>query len=170
MFLTEGGRFTRARKMNLLGDENNLLFLSHPHPQEHIRQSKESKLDELGRHSTKWTVKQQIQIRDMECMSVKYPPPPLSPITRKDVMNGGRGDDDDPEDGGGGGHTVIPGRGIDRYGFGGDHVMPPPMKMTGHHHHHPHHAAIGLQTYDSKGSVANIPANDYEVSGHDDGT
>lgn len=121
--------------------------------QEHIRQSKESKLDELGRHSTKWTEKQQIQIRDMECMSVKYPPPPLSPITRHDIISG-----DDPEEVNGS-QTIIPGG--DRYGFH-DHIMhPPPMKMSGHHA-----AAIGLQqsAYHSKGSISNIPTKEFEVS------
>lgn len=115
-------------------------LLTHPlllPPQDHIRQSKESKLDELGRHSTKWSEKQQIQ---MECMSVKYPPPPLSPITRKEVIN-----DEDSS------HRM------DRYGFH-DHVMqstPPPMKMS--------HGGGG-SSYALKGSVTNIPTNDYEVS------
>ena len=105
-------------------------------------------MDELGRHSTKWTEKQAIQMRDMECMSVKYPMPPLSPIPRKELINDG------VDDGDGGSHTRIPGS--DRYGFH-DHVMPPPMKMSG---------GGGLQqsTYDVKGSIANIQSNDYEVS------
>lgn len=118
-------------------------------------------MDELGRHSTKWTEKQQIQIRDMECMSVKYPMPPLSPLPRKDVINGH--DQQSME----GMHTVLPDTDIDRYGFH-DHVMPPPMKMSGHHH-----AAIGLQTstYDLKGSAAgnmmmnNGHPNEFEVGG-----
>ena len=104
-------------------------------------------MDELGRHSTKWTEKQAIQMRDMECMSVKYPMPPLSPIPRKDLINEGVDDGD-------GSHTIVPGS--DRYGFL-DHVMPPPMKMSG---------GGGLQqsTHGVKGSIANIPTNDYEVS------
>lgn len=147
---------------------NNLLPVRLRRAQDHIRQSKESKLDELGRHSTKWTEKQQIQIRDMECMSVKYPPPPMSPITRKDVINNHHNDDADDDAGEEGSHTAIPSPGIDRYGFS-DHVMlPPPMKMMSSSGGH-HHGATGLQMsspsqYDLKGSVANIQTNDYEVS------
>lgn len=118
-------------------------------------------MDELGRHSTKWTEKQQIQIRDMECMSVKYPPPPMSPITRKDVINDHEGGGDTGEEGS---HTAIPSASMDRYGFH-DHVMlPPTLKMMSSGHHNA--AAMGLQSsqYDLKGSLANIQSNDYEVS------
>lgn len=87
-------------------------------------------------------------MRDLECMSVKYPPPPLSPITRKDVINDG---DDET-----GSHRTM-----ERFGYH-DHVMPPPMKMSlgGSS------TAAGIpgQNYGFKGSVANIPTNDYEVS------
>lgn len=112
--------------------------------QEHIRQSKESKLDELGRHSTKWTEKHHIQMRDLECMSVKYPPPPLSPITRKDVINGNE------VGGGGDGHMMVASAtSMDpRYGFH-DHLMQP-IKMP------LPHAELSAQT--------SVMQNDYEVN------
>lgn len=127
------------------------------HPQEHIRQSKESKLDELGRHSTKWTEKQQHQIRDMECMSVKYPPPPLSPITRNDLINDHQHhrhpESDDAEEGS---------QTAERYGFQ-DHIVMP-MKMSSGSGGHQHQGSMGWSTYDQKISTGNLLSNEREVS------
>lgn len=109
-------------------------------------------MDELGRHSTKWTEKTQMQMRDLECMSIKYPPPPLSPITRKEVIN----DNEDEE------HSAhsrsAAAAAADRYGFH-DHIVPLPMKMSVSGH-----LPSTTPSYGLKGSLANIHGNEYEVS------